>query len=95
MLLPVLPGPEIIFWPVHEKSSAKMEILSKNFFSPFSAKFGQNSATNSSSQLFFSPAPFELSGRNFGHLATLAAAQPPTPHFPSSTPSRPSHPFHP
>jgi hypothetical protein len=53
MLLPVLPGPEIIFWPVHEKSLAKKEILSTNFFSPFSAKFGQNSATNSSSQLFF------------------------------------------
>jgi hypothetical protein len=40
MLLPVLPGSEIIFWPVHEKSSTKKEILSKNFFGPFSAKFG-------------------------------------------------------
>jgi hypothetical protein len=56
------------------------------------APFLQNSATNSSSQLLFSPAPFELFGRNFSHLATLAAAQPPTPHFPFSPPSRPSHP---
>ena len=75
MLLPVLPGPENIFWPVLEKSSAKKEILSKNFFSPFSAKFGQNSDTNSSSQLFISRALFELFGRNFGHLATLASEQ--------------------
>jgi hypothetical protein len=91
-LLPVLPGPEIIFWPVHEKSSAKKEILSKNFFSPFSAKFGQYSDTNSSSQLFISPALFELFGRNFGHLATSAPAQPPSPHFPSSPPSPASYP---
>jgi hypothetical protein len=31
MLLQVLPGPEIIFWPVHEKSSAKKEISSAPF----------------------------------------------------------------
>ncbi len=85
MLLPVLPSPKIIFWPVHEKSSAKKEILSKNFFSPFSAKFGQNSDTNSSSQLFISPALFELFGRNFGHLATLTPAQPPSPPLPLLT----------
>jgi hypothetical protein len=34
-------------------------------------KFGQSSATNSSGQRYFSPAPFELFGRNFGHLAIL------------------------
>jgi hypothetical protein len=83
MLLPELPGPEIILWPVHEKSSADS-----------GKKFNQFSAINSSGQLFFSPAPFELFGWNFGHLATLASAQPPThPHFPfpSSPPSHPSH----
>jgi hypothetical protein len=65
MLLPVLPGPEIIFQPVHEKSLANFrpQILLANLFSP---------------------APFELFGRNFGHLATLAAAQPPTPPLPPS-----------
>ncbi len=44
-------------------------------FLPLLVQIGQNSATNSSVQLFFSPDPFELFGRNFGHLATL----PPTP----------------
>ncbi len=50
------------------------ELLKKIFFSPFSAtvdKIRLNSATNSSGQHYFSPAPFELFGRNFGHLATL------------------------
>jgi hypothetical protein len=46
MLLPVLPGPEIIFWPVHEKSLAnpgkslanlRPQILPANFF--FSGPF--------------------------------------------------------
>jgi hypothetical protein len=64
MLLPVLPGPKIIFQPVHEKSSAN----------------SGNSSANFQPQIlpakFFSPTPFELFGQNFGHLATLAAAQP-------------------
>jgi hypothetical protein len=38
---------------------------------PILAKVWQNSATKSSGQLYFSPAPFELFGRSFGHLATL------------------------
>jgi hypothetical protein len=42
-------------------------------FLPLLTKFGHNSAINSSGQNFFSPAPFELFGRNFGHLATLAS----------------------
>jgi hypothetical protein len=68
MLLPVLPGPEIIFWPVHEKSSANSGKRSANFQPQiFKANF---------SNFFFSPAPFELYGQNFGYLATLAAAQP-------------------
>jgi hypothetical protein len=40
-------------------------------FLPFLAKIWQNSATKSSGQLYFSPAPFELFARSFGHLATL------------------------
>jgi hypothetical protein len=76
--VPVLPGLQTIFWPVHEKSAAKKEIFSKNFFGPFSAKYGHKFFQLT----FFSPAPFELFGWNFGHLATLAAAQPPTPPLP-------------
>jgi hypothetical protein len=38
MLLQVLPGPEIIFWPVHEKSSAKKEIFFEKFFQPLFCK---------------------------------------------------------
>ncbi len=76
MLLPVLPGPEIIFWPVHEKVQQILEkvgpIFGNKFFQP----------------TFFSPAPFELFSRNFGHLATPTAAQPPTPTSPF--PSLPS-----
>ncbi len=110
----MLPGPEIFFRPVHEKSSAKSgkspanlhikrktafgrrvnKIVNKFFslslsvcnnskrrkffqqissapFLPLLTKFGHNSAINSSGQIFFSPAPFELFSRNFGHLATL------------------------
>jgi hypothetical protein len=55
----------------------KIRNFFRKFFSapflPLLVKFGQNSAMNSSSQLFFFPAPFELFGRNFGHLATLSA----------------------
>jgi hypothetical protein len=40
-------------------------------FLPFLAKVWQNSATKSSGQLYFSPAPFEIFARSFGHLATL------------------------
>ncbi len=46
-------------------------------FLPLLTKFCQNSAINSSGQIFFSPAPFELFGRNFGHLATLGETGPP------------------
>ncbi len=45
--------------------------ISSATFLPLLTKFGHNSAINSSGQIFFSPAPFELFGRNFGHLATL------------------------
>jgi hypothetical protein len=76
MLLPVLPGPEIIFRPVHEKSSAN------------SGKFLANFRPQILPANFFSPAPLELFGRNFGHLATLATAQPPT-HPTSPFPSLP------
>jgi hypothetical protein len=74
MLLPVLPGPKIIFRPVHEKSSANSGKCLANF-QP------QILPAN-----FFSPAPLELFDRNFGHLATLAATHPPTPHFPLPLP---------
>jgi hypothetical protein len=77
MLLPVLPGPEIIFWSVHEKSSAssgKVQPILEKVRPIFGHKFSRPT--------FFSPAPFELFGRNFSHLATLAAAQPPTPPLP-------------
>ncbi len=110
----LLPGPEIFFRPVLEKSSAKsgkspanlhikrktafrrrVNKIVNNFFLlslcvchyskrrkffqkissapflPLLTKFGHNSAINSSGQIFFSPVPFELFGRNFGHLATL------------------------
>jgi hypothetical protein len=77
MLLPVLPGPEIIFRPVHEKSSANSGKCLANFRP-------QILLAN-----FFSPAPLELFGRNFSHLATLATAQPPTPHFPLPLPPLP------
>ncbi len=46
--------------------------ISSATFLPLLTKFGHNSAINSSGQIFFSPAPFELFGRNFGHLATLS-----------------------
>jgi hypothetical protein len=85
MMLTVLPGPEIIFRPVHEKSSANsgkkgpkkklLQPLFCNIWPKFSHKFFRPT--------FFSPASNELFGRNFGHLAKLAAAQPPSPHFPS------------
>jgi hypothetical protein len=83
MLLPVLPGPEIIFRPIHVKSLAnsgkslanfRPQILPANF-----------------SNFFFSPTPFELYGWNIRHLATLAAAQPPIPPT-SPFPSLPSLP---
>ncbi len=48
--------------------------ISSATFLPLLTKFGHNSAINSSGQIFFSPAPFELFGRNFGHLATLLLA---------------------
>ncbi len=83
MLLQVLPGPEII----SDQYMKKVQPRRKLFQKISSAPFLQNSDTNSSSQLFISPALFELFGRNFSHLATLAPAQPPTPHFPSSPPS--------
>jgi hypothetical protein len=70
MLLPVLPGPEIIFRPVHEKSSANSGKCLVNF---------QPQILPAS---FFSPAHLELFGRYFGHLATLAATHPPTPTSP-------------
>jgi hypothetical protein len=70
MLLPVLPGLKIIFRPVHEKSLANSRKSSANFRPQILP-----------ANFFFTPAPFELFGRNFGHLATLAAAQPPPPHF--------------
>jgi hypothetical protein len=54
------------------------EFLEKIFFGPFTATFGKN-RPEFGHELFrptlFFPAPFELFGRNFGHLATL----PPTP----------------
>jgi hypothetical protein len=83
MLLPVLPGPEIIFRPVHEKSSAN------------SGKCLANFRPQILPASFFSPAPLELFGRNFGHVATLAATHPPTPPLPPSLPSLSSHPSHP
>jgi hypothetical protein len=51
----------------------------KNFFRKFSSTpflpllgtFGQILAMNSSGQLFFFSAPYELFGQNFGHLAIL------------------------
>ncbi len=112
MVATVLPGPEIFFRPVLEKSSAKSGKSSANlhikrktafsrrvnkivnkFFSlslsvchfskrkkffqnisrPLFCHFWWNSAINSSGQIFFSPAPFELFARNFGHLATLGS----------------------
>jgi hypothetical protein len=82
MLLQVLPGPDIIFRPVHEKSSAKKEILSKNFFSPFSAKFGHK---------FFQPAfyfsgPFWAFWPEFqppGNISSCPTTHPPLPLLPS------------
>ncbi len=110
----MLPGPEIFFRPVLEKSSAKLgkspanlhikrktafrrrvnKIVNKFFslslsvchyskrrkffqkissapFLPLLTKIGHNSAINSSGKICFSPASFELFGRNFGHLASL------------------------
>ncbi len=47
--------------------------ISSATFLPLLTNFGHNSAINSSGQIFFSSAPFELFGRNFGHLTTLAS----------------------
>jgi hypothetical protein len=47
-----------------------LEKFSSAFYLPLLVKFSQNSATNSSGQIYFSLTPFELLGRNFGHLAT-------------------------
>jgi hypothetical protein len=44
-------------------------------FLPLLVKFGLNSATNSSGQLYFSAAPFEFFGRKFGHLVTKVLTQ--------------------
>jgi hypothetical protein len=71
LLLPVLPGPEIIFQPVHEKSLANPGKSLANFRPQIlQAKF------------------FFFSDRNFSHLATLAANQPPTPTSPSLPPAQ-------
>jgi hypothetical protein len=43
-------------------------------FLPLLMKFGENSATNSSGQFYFSSAPFELNSRNFGHLEILESS---------------------
>jgi hypothetical protein len=59
--------------------SLSLSVCQKKFFRKFSSapflpllvNFGQNSAMNSFGQLFLFPAPFELFGRNFRHLATL------------------------
>jgi hypothetical protein len=81
MLLPMLPGPETIFRPVHEKSSSNSGKISANFQPQIlEANF---------SNFFFSQAPLKLYGRNFGHLETLAAVQPPIPPT-SPFPSLPS-----
>ncbi len=50
--------------------SVKLRISLENFL-PLLVTFSQISAMNSSGQLSFSSAPFELFGRNFGYLATL------------------------
>jgi hypothetical protein len=41
-------------------------------FWPFLAKFGQNSATDLYSCLYFYSAPFEFCGRRIGQLGTLS-----------------------
>ncbi len=55
----------------YSKSRKFFQKISSAPFLPLLTKFGHNSAINSSGQISFSPAPFELFGRNFGHLATL------------------------
>jgi hypothetical protein len=44
-------------------------------FLPLLAKLVKNSATDSSGQLLFPSAPFELFSRNFDHLATLESGR--------------------
>jgi hypothetical protein len=67
MLLPVLPGPEIIFWPVHEKSSAEKEIVSKTSLAPFL----QNSAKI---RIQILPANFFFSGPFLSFLVDILAS---------------------
>jgi hypothetical protein len=60
---------ECLSLPVKEENSFK------NLFGPFSDTFGKIRSNFGHKffrpTFFFSPAPFELFGRNFGHLATL------------------------